>query len=93
VSAIDCADDEHHRIMQCMQDKTDEINRKRKQTKEIVRQRKIEDNDDESFKNRRDIQQFLLTTNQFMHQWDKRILEETNEVVDSIHVCKDDHEM
>jgi len=84
-SAIDCADDEHHRIMQEMQDKQDKVNRKHKYISGIVRQRKRDEVDEASHKKRKNIQQFLLTSNQFTQQWDKRILEETQTTVESIH--------
>jgi len=84
-SAIDCADDEHHRIMQEMQDKKDKVNRKHKYIAGIVRQRKRDEVDEASHKKRKNIQQFLLTSNQFTQQWDKRILEETQTTVETIH--------
>jgi len=84
-SAIDCADDEHHRIMQEMQDKQDKVNRKHKYISGIVRQRKRDEVDEASHKKRKNIQQFLLTSNQFTQQWDKRILEETQTTVETIH--------
>lgn len=84
ISALDCADEEHHRVMQGIFEKADDVNRKQKRIKEIVRQRKREDEDEDANRKRKDMQQFLLTTNQFMQGWDKRILEETNEAVESV---------
>jgi len=88
ISANDCADEEHHRIMQAIMDKADDVNRKQKRIKEIVRQRRREDADELSHQKRQDMQQFLLTTNQFMAGWDRRILEETNQALEADITCE-----
>lgn len=78
ISAHDCAEDEHHKVINGIAIKVREVNRKQKRIKDIVRQRTIEQKDEQSYCKERDFSSFMETTDQFRHQLDCRISKETN---------------